>query len=154
MFWWQFFQDETQNLYAFKNSCLWHLISQYVYFTFMIINFFGPFCQKHMFSLKNKFKWNILKLFIYCIYCRNLSLGLATKARAYKGVGQEGSSRVTSHALRSVGELEGMNPHIFKWAFTLGVGVPMDSRIFREWLQGSKLIQLKNSLHYWKAPGK
>jgi hypothetical protein len=38
-------------------------------------------------------------------------LGLATKARACKGVGQEGSPRVTFHAFGSVGECEGMNPH-------------------------------------------
>jgi hypothetical protein len=43
--------------------------------------------------------------------CRNSSLGFATKAKAYKGVDQEGSLRVTSHALGSVGECEGMNLH-------------------------------------------
>jgi hypothetical protein len=42
---------------------------------------------------------------------RNLSLGLVTKARAYKGTGQEGSPRVTFHAPRNVGEYERMNPH-------------------------------------------
>jgi hypothetical protein len=44
-------------------------------------------------------------------WCRNPSLGLATKARACKGAGQEGSLEVTSHALGNVGECEGMNPH-------------------------------------------
>jgi hypothetical protein len=34
--------------------------------------------------------------------CRNSSLGLATKERVYKGMGQEGSPGVTSHALGSV----------------------------------------------------
>jgi hypothetical protein len=34
-----------------------------------------------------------------------------TKAKVYKGVGQEGSWGVTSHAPRSVEECEGMNPH-------------------------------------------
>jgi hypothetical protein len=43
--------------------------------------------------------------------CYNPSLGFATKARACKGAGQEGSLRVTSHALGNVGECEGMNPH-------------------------------------------
>jgi hypothetical protein len=38
-----------------------------------------------------------------------------------------------------------------KWAPTLGVGVPMDSRVFKRWLQGSKLIGLRSYLHYWKA---
>jgi hypothetical protein len=46
--------------------------------------------------------------------CRNLSLGLATKARAWKVMGQEGTSGVTSHAFGSVRECEGKNPHIFK----------------------------------------
>jgi hypothetical protein len=44
-------------------------------------------------------------------HCRNPSLGLAIKAKACKGVGQEGSLGVTSHAPGSVGECEGMNPH-------------------------------------------
>jgi len=44
-----------------------------------------------------------------------------TKAKAYKGEGQKWSSGVTFHVPKSVGECEGMNPHIPKWAFTLGV---------------------------------
>jgi hypothetical protein len=43
--------------------------------------------------------------------CCNLSLGLTTKARACKGVGQEGSSGVKSHDFESAKECEGMNPH-------------------------------------------
>jgi hypothetical protein len=43
--------------------------------------------------------------------CRNPSLGFMTKAGACKGVGQKGSPEVTFHALGSVGECEGMNPH-------------------------------------------
>jgi hypothetical protein len=43
--------------------------------------------------------------------CHNPNLGLTTKARAYKGAGQEGSPRVTSHAPGNVRECEGMNPH-------------------------------------------
>jgi hypothetical protein len=43
--------------------------------------------------------------------CCNLNLRFATKARDYKGVGQEGSMGVTSHAPGSVGECERMNPH-------------------------------------------
>jgi len=66
--------------------------------------------------------------------CHNLSLGLATKAKACKSVGQEWSSGVTFHAPGSVRECEGMNPHTSKWALILGVGVSMDSWIFREWL--------------------
>jgi hypothetical protein len=46
--------------------------------------------------------------------------------------GQEGSPRVTFHALKNVGKCEGMNLHTPKGASTLGVGVPVDSRIFKE----------------------
>jgi hypothetical protein len=83
--------------------------------------------------------------------CRKPSFGLATMARACKGAGQEGSPRVTSHVLGSVGECEGMNPHIPKGAPTLGVGIPVDFRMFKEQLQGSKPIGLTHSLYHWKA---
>jgi hypothetical protein len=63
-----------------------------------------------------------------------------TKARACKGVGQEGSLVVTSHALGSVGECEGMNPHTPKWTPTLGIGVPLDSRTFKEILRGQNSL--------------
>jgi hypothetical protein len=43
--------------------------------------------------------------------CHNPSLGLATKAKACKGEGQEGSMGVTSHVPKNVGECEGMNLH-------------------------------------------
>jgi hypothetical protein len=85
-------------------------------------------------------------------YC-NLNIRLTTKARACKGVGQERSPEVTSHALESVGECEGMNPHTPKGAPTLGVKVLVDSRIFRKRLQGSKPIGLRSSLYNWKALG-
>jgi hypothetical protein len=45
---------------------------------------------------------------------RNPNLGLTTKARACKVVGQEGSSGVTFHAPRGANECEAMNPHIPK----------------------------------------
>jgi len=57
--------------------------------------------------------------------CCNPSLGLATKARACKVIGQEkkpGSER----------KCEGMNPHTPKGASTLGVGVQLDSRMFKD----------------------
>jgi len=76
--------------------------------------------------------------------CRNPNLGLTTKVRADKVAGQErkpGSERKS----------EGMNPHTPKGASTLGVGVPMDSRMFREQLQAPKLNGLKNNLYHWKA---
>jgi hypothetical protein len=46
-----------------------------------------------------------------------------------------------------------MNPHTPKWVPTLGVGVPMDFQIFREQLQGPKLITMKSFLYHWKALG-
>jgi hypothetical protein len=63
---------------------------------------------------------------IQCDYnYHNPNLGLATKARACKVVGQEkkpGSER----------KYEGMNPHTPKGAPTLGAGVLVDSRMFKE----------------------
>ncbi len=57
--------------------------------------------------------------------CRNLSLGLTTKARACKVVGQKrkfGNER----------KCEGMNPHTPKGAFTLGIEVSVDTRMFKQ----------------------
>jgi hypothetical protein len=45
------------------------------------------------------------------LYCCKPNLGLVTKARACKGVGQEKSPGIIFHALKNVGECEGMNPH-------------------------------------------
>ncbi len=59
--------------------------------------------------------------------CRNPSLRFGTKVRACKGAGQEGNMGITSHAPRSVGECESMNPHTPKWAPILEIRVPMDS---------------------------
>jgi len=55
--------------------------------------------------------------------CRNPSLGLTTKAKGYRVVGQEGSPRVMPHALGSARECEGMDPHTPKGTPTLGVRV-------------------------------
>ncbi len=54
------------------------------------------------------------------------------------------------HALRSVEKCEGMNPHTSKGASTLGIGILMDSQIFRELLKGSKINGLRSSLYHWK----
>ncbi len=83
--------------------------------------------------------------------CRNLSLGLATKARAYKGANQEGSPGLTSHAHGSAKECEVMNPHTPKWSPILGVRVPMDYQIFRGQMQGSKTIGFNFLIHNWKS---
>jgi hypothetical protein len=60
------------------------------------------------------------------------------KARGCKVTGQEGSLGVMLHALGSARKCEGIGPHTPKGTPTLGVGVPMDSRMFRERLQGFK----------------
>jgi hypothetical protein len=44
-----------------------------------------------------------------------------------------------------------MKTHTPKWAPNLGIGVPMDSRTFREWLQRSKHIALRSFLYHWKT---
>jgi hypothetical protein len=67
--------------------------------------------------------WNMFKEG----YC-NPSLGLATKARACKGVGQEGSLGITFQAPGRVGECEGINFHTSKWAHILGVGLSNSQR--------------------------
>jgi hypothetical protein len=81
---------------------------------------------------------------------RNPSLGLTTKARGCKVVGQEKDSKVTSHVLGSAKECEGMNLHIPKWTPMLGARIPMESKIFIAQLQKSKPISSKKSLYYWK----
>jgi hypothetical protein len=85
--------------------------------------------------------------------CRNLSLELATKTKACKSAGQEGNPRVTFYAPTSAKKCEWMNPHTPKGTPTLGVGVPVDSQIFKEQLQEPKLIGLNHSLYHWKALG-
>jgi hypothetical protein len=62
-----------------------------------------------------------------------------------------GSLRVTSHALGRVGKCEGMNPHTPKATPTLGDGISVDFRTFREQLKGQKLNGLRSSLYHWKA---
>jgi hypothetical protein len=91
------------------------------------------FCQifeNVMPILKPIVSFTSINLCIFYNYCRNPSLGFMTKARVYKGAGQEWSPGVTFHAPGSVRECEGMNPHTPKWVPTLGVRIPMDFRIF------------------------
>ncbi len=85
--------------------------------------------------------------------CRNPNLGLATKARGCKVTGQEGSPGVMPHAPGSARKCEGIDPHTPKGTPTLGVGISVDSQIFREQFQESKLIELKHSLYHWKDLG-
>ncbi len=55
-----------------------------------------------------------IKDFVMEQLCHNFNFGFTTKARACKGVGQEGNSGVTFHVPGSARECEGMNPHTFK----------------------------------------
>jgi len=74
-----------------------------------------------------------------------------TKAKACKRARQEGDPRDTSYTPESAGECERMNLHTPKATPIWGVGVPKDSQIFREQLQGSKPIGLKSYLYNWKS---
>jgi hypothetical protein len=56
-----------------------------------------------------------------------------------------------THTFESVRECEGMNSHTPKWTPALGVGVPINSQIFIERFEGSKLIVLNSFLFHWKA---
>ncbi len=58
------------------------------------------------------------------------------KPRGCPGVKARESLGVTSHTPGSVRKCEGMNPYTLKATPTLGDGVPVDSRNFRERLQG------------------
>jgi hypothetical protein len=81
-------------------------------------------------------------------HCRNPNLGPVTKARAYKGGGQEWSSWVTFHALRTMGECDGMNFHTPKRVPILGVGLLNLHRVIigvkTNWIMDF-LISLKRS---------
>jgi len=66
------------------------------------------------------------------MHYHNLSFGLTTKAKGYKVEGQEGNLGVIPHAPRSARECEGINLHTPKGIPTLGVGVLVDSRMFRK----------------------
>ncbi len=58
-------------------------------------------------------------------WCRNPSLGLATKVRTCKVTSQEKKLGIER-------KCEGMNPHTPKGASTLRVGIPMDSQMFKK----------------------
>jgi len=77
-----------------------------------------------------------------------LALGSRPRQRACKVAGQKRNPRVTLHALGNAKECEGMNPHTPKATPTLEDGVPVDSRIFRGRLQGSKLNGLRSYLYH------
>ncbi len=88
-----------------------------------------------------------------------LVLGSRSRQKGCKVAGQEEvrelrqeevweSHHILPGVLESVREYEGMNPHTPKATPTLGDGVQVDSRNFRERLQGSKLNVLWHSLYH------
>jgi hypothetical protein len=68
------------------------------------------------------------------VICRNPSLGLATKARACEGVGQEWGLRVTFHALKSMGVWASVR----EWTPTLPSELPLWELESRWTLESSK----------------
>jgi hypothetical protein len=78
------------------------------------------------------------------VMCCNFSLGLTTKARPYKGAGQEWSSGITFHAPESLGKCEGMSPHTPKWAPILGI--PNGFANFQKVIVGVKIHWIKKFL--------
>jgi hypothetical protein len=82
------------------------------------------------------------------MYFRNPNFGLAIKEKVCKRVREKGDLRGISYTPKSARECETMNPHTPNVTPTLGDGIPKDSRIFKERLQGPKPICLKNYLYY------
>jgi hypothetical protein len=78
--------------------------------------------------------YNSVQSNVHGLHVTTLTLGSRPKQRACKNAGQEGSPGITFHAFGSAKECERMNPHTPKGTPTLGVGVPVDSRVFREQL--------------------
>ncbi len=80
-----------------------------------------------------------------------LALGLGPRQKACKGASQEDlgeSHHILPGVLEGVREYEGMNPHTPNATLTLRDGVSVDSRNFRERLQGSNLNVLWSSLYH------
>jgi hypothetical protein len=75
-----------------------------------------------------------------------MTLALGLQPRQMHGKVRVGSVTWESY-LRSQ-KCEGMNPHIPKWTFILEVGIHVESQIFKEVFQGSKLIGSKSSLYH------
>jgi hypothetical protein len=73
------------------------------------------------------------------VVCHNLSLGLATKAKG--GARLQAKREPGSHSAcsRECKRVRGSEPSHSQGSSTLGVGVPVDSRIFRRRFQGSKI---------------
>jgi hypothetical protein len=80
-----------------------------------------------------------------------LALGSRPRQKGLQGCGPKGSLGVTSETPGSEGECEGVSHHTPEATPTLGDGVPVDSRNFRERFEGSNLNGSWRSLYHWKA---
>jgi hypothetical protein len=90
----------------------------------------------------------------------NPSLGFTTKAKAWKGAGQEGNLEGRSHVPKNAKVCEGMNPHTPKWTLIMGVGVPNElpnlhrtiARVKIQWIEDF-LISLKSfwNVNFWNG---
>ncbi len=107
------------------------------------------------FSLLNHLmKENIINIYYCTIWLLSQPYPWAcNQGKGLQGYGPREKPRSHTTCFRECRKCEGMNPHTPKGASTLGVGVPVDSRIFRKRLQGSKLNGLRSSLYHWKALG-
>jgi hypothetical protein len=74
-----------------------------------------------------------------------------TKAKAWKGVGWKCNSKATFAFLR-VREWRNEPTHFQMDSHFghLGIGIPLESKIFKEGFQKSKFIGLRKSLYHWK----
>jgi hypothetical protein len=82
--------------------------------------------------------------FVYLWVLQTLALGSQPRQRCRPRVKLE-SHISCSREVESVRECERMNTHTLKWAPMLGVGVLVNSRIFREQFHGSKPLE-------WEVP--
>jgi hypothetical protein len=84
-----------------------------------------------------------------------LALGSRPRQKACKGAGQDWAWELHSHAPGSAKECEGKNPRTPKWTPMLGIGVSVDSWMFREWFTKVKTQWLKESFipleSYWNV---
>jgi hypothetical protein len=94
---------------------------------------------------KNVNKWIF---FVNIIIVVTVALGSQPRQGGCKVVGQEGSPGIMPHAPRSAKECEGIDSDIPKGTPTLGVGVPVDSQMFKEQFQGSKPNGSRNFFYH------
>jgi len=94
-----------------------------------------------------------VSMYPHIIHVVTLALGLWPRQELVK-VWAKSKARESHFMLPGVWKsVREMNLHTPKWVPTLGVGIPLKFWIFKEWLQGSKHIGLRNSLYHWKTLG-